>query len=313
MHRNVFTIRLLAESFLLVFVLSPSLAGEPLSIPTEGLKSFRVIKDIIYLEPTRTEKMDLYIPKGLPVGSRCPAIVWVHGNGGAKDETFTREECETFADAGYICASVDWTLDTPFRVLPALDCKNAVRFLRRYAEEYHVDPEHIAIGGGSAGGYLALMVAFAAGEKEFEPTTLYPSVKSDVNAVIDFYGVYDGFKLPLIQRQMQLLPADLAGVADTIKSVGWFQPVNHLTARAPPVLIVQGRDDSLCDYHQSVELSEDLTSKGIQNELILLDHVGHTFNFTTWKNQPLPRDLRPVVLDFLSKHLGPGYVEKRIE
>jgi acetyl esterase/lipase len=150
------------------------------------------------------------------------------------------------------------------------------------------------------------MVAFTEGESAFEPTTLYPEVSSKVQAVIDFYGVYDGMALPLVQRQLKVLSNNLAAVADTIKMINVCYPVSHLTAAAPPVLIVQGKDDPLCDYHQSVDLAEDLSAKNIPNELILLDHIGHSFNFTMWKQQPLPRDLRPVVLDFLRKYIGPG-------
>ena len=36
-----------------------------------------------------------------------------------------------------------------------LDCKNAVRFLRKHASAYHVDPDRIGVIGGSAGGHLA--------------------------------------------------------------------------------------------------------------------------------------------------------------
>lgn len=272
--------------------------------------SFRVFKDVLYLEPTRSEKMDVYIPSGVEPSDQCPTVVWVHGSGGTKEDRSIREECETLAAAGYVCACIDWTLDTPFRVLPTLDCKNAVRFLRTHAADYNVDVNKIAIGGGSGGGYLALMVGFTSGETAFEPNNLYPNVSSKVQAIIDFYGVYDALKLPLIQNQIEVLPSMAAGVADTIRMVALVQPVTHLTSAAPPVLIVQGKDDPLCDYHQSVDLADDLKAQGVPNELVLLEHVGHTFNFTTWKNQPLPRDLRPVVIGFLDKYIGPGHRSK---
>ena len=39
------------------------------------------------------------------------------------------------------------------------DCRNAIRFIRKNAERFHIDPERIAVTGGSAGGHLSLMVA----------------------------------------------------------------------------------------------------------------------------------------------------------
>jgi hypothetical protein len=43
----------------------------------------------------------------------------------------------------------------------------------------------------------------------------------------------------------------------------------------------------------------------VPHELLLLEGVGHGFDFTTWDDRPLPVDLRPVVLAFLKKYLGP--------
>ena len=288
-------------------------AGEsPQGASNDGLtkdmprpEAFRIMEDLIYLQPGRTEKLDLYLPARAPGDPPVPGVIWAHGNGSDKGSSHIREECETFAAAGYACASINWTLDTPFRVLPILDCKNAVRFLRVHAAEYHVDPQRIAIGGGSGGGYLASMVGFTIGEAGFEPPEPYPGISSAVCAIIDFYGGYDAMRWPLIQGQMKVLPLNLAGVRPALKQIALFQPVNHLTPTAPPVLIVQGKDDPLIEYHQALEMDDDLAAKGVPHELILMDHVGHAFTFTTWENQPLPRDLRPALLAFLRKYLGP--------
>lgn len=265
---------------------------------------FHVVEDIVYLQPGREEKMDLYLPGRDPGDPPAPAVVWIHGNGSDKGSSHIRDECLTFTSAGYICASINWTLDTPFRVLPILDAKNAVRFLRSHARQYHIDPNRIAIGGGSGGGYIASMVGFTDGEAGFEPPEPYPGVSSAVNAVIDFYGGYDGMKFPHVQRQLAVLTLDLAGVRPALKQIELFQPVNHLTSAVPPTLIVQGRDDPLIDYHQAIEMDQDLTAKGVPHELVLMDHVGHAFTFTTSGDNLLPVDLRPVILSFLRKYLG---------
>lgn len=268
------------------------------------MEPFRVVEDIIYLQPGREEKMDLYLPARASDAPPGPAVIWVHGNGSNKASGRIRDECLTFTSAGYVCACIDWTLDTPFRVLPILDCKNAVRFLRVHAQEYHIDPSRIAIGGGSGGGYLASMVGFTAGEAGFEPPEPYPGVSSAVSAVIDFYGGYDAMKFPLVQKQLAALTPDLAGVRPALEQINLFQPVTHLTPAVPPVLIVHGRDDSLIDFHQAIEMDHDLTAKGVPHELVLMDHVGHAFTFTTDGDHLLPRDLRPIILAFLRKYLG---------
>jgi len=39
------------------------------------------------------------------------------------------------------------------------DCRNAIRFIRKNAQRFNIDPNRIEVTGGSAGGHLSLMVA----------------------------------------------------------------------------------------------------------------------------------------------------------
>lgn len=55
------------------------------------------------------------------------------------------------------------------------DAKTAVRFLRANAEKLGIDPNHIAVMGESAGGYLAAMVGTTSGHKEFKPWRVFKS------------------------------------------------------------------------------------------------------------------------------------------
>ena len=39
------------------------------------------------------------------------------------------------------------------------DCRNAIRYIRKHAQKFNIDPDRIDVCGGSAGGHLSLMVA----------------------------------------------------------------------------------------------------------------------------------------------------------
>ena len=296
-------------------------------LSAEARAEVRVVNDVGFLEAGRTEKLDLYLPGIAPDGPPRPAVIWVHGGGfegGKKGESRALNVCGNLAAAGYVCASIDYRLGDACWPTNLFDCKNAVRFLRVHAAEYRIDPAKIAIMGGSSGGYLAQMVGFTAGEAALEPDRPYPHVSSAVSAVGNFYGMSDyltrvrptatgaltDVPIPLSERaKMYSVPAD-AGPAV------WraFSPVAHITAAAPPVLIVHGLADAGSDYAQAVELSRVLSDKGVPNELVMLANVGHEFDLTTWQKKPLPRDLRPVVIDFLrSCGLGIGSAPKPVE
>ncbi len=278
----------------------------------------RLIPDLAYLAPDRAEKLDLYLPVAPASGKRSPAVVWIHGGGwtgGVKTENRAKEICTTLAAAGYVAVSVDYKLGDGAWPTNLHDCKNAVRFLRAHAVKYQLDPDRIAVAGGSAGGHLALMVGFTGDQPEFEPAgaaTPYPGVSSQVRAVIDLYGPVN-----LLTRQevdekgtptgkfRPAGPAKVFGTADpAAPAYRRASPVTHVTKDSPPVLILHGQIDTTVDRAQSEELAGVLTKHGVPHEFVLVAGAGHTFDLETWNKKPLSRDLRPVALAFLAKHLG---------
>lgn len=265
---------------------------------------FRVVRDVSYLEPGRAEKLDVYIPANRPPNSRMPALIWIHGNGHDKADKRERGICETLASAGYVCVAINYgpwnsaLLGDPNSDRHNLqDAKNAVRFLRSHASEYSVEPTQIAVGGGSAGGYLALMVGFTAGEATVEPARPYPNISSKVSAVVDFYGLFDWLADPRIKARISKAPA-----FEELRAV---DPATYISPQSPPVFIAHGRNDPLISFEHSVALDRSLTEKAVPHELVLMEGVGHSFDLVTWQGTPLPRDLRPLVIAFLSKYLGP--------
>jgi acetyl esterase/lipase len=300
------------------FVCCAALAAAALGA-AEPAGTVRVFPDVSYLMPGRAEKLDLYLPAPPSPGKLSPAVVWIHGGGwigGTKSEGRAKEVCTTLANAGYVAVSVEYRMTDGAWPTNLHDCKNAVRFLRAHATEYHLDPERIAVAGGSAGGHLALMVGYTGDAKEFEPAdaaTPYPGVSSRVRAVVDLYGPTN-----LLTRQevaddaaptgklRPAGPAKIFGTADPTAPVyRAASPVNHVTKNSPPTLILHGTVDKTVDRAQSQELDRVLTAHGVAHEFIMVAGAGHTFDLETWEKKPLSRDLRPVVLDFLAKHLGP--------
>lgn len=287
-------------------------AAEPAAAP-------RVVADVPYLAPERPEKLDLYLPVAPADGKLSPGFVWIHGGGwtgGVKTENRAKEICTTLAKAGYVAVSIEYKLGDGAWPTNLHDCKNAVRFLRANAARYHVDPNRIAVGGGSAGGHLALMVGFTGDKAEFEPigaATPYPGLSSRVRAVLDLYGPTN-----LLTRQevtadgtptgkyRAVGSAKVFGTADPAAPVYRIaSPVTHVAKDCPPVLILHGRIDTTVDRAQSEELARVLQQKGAVHEFVMVEGAGHTFDFEKWGKKPLSRDLRPVALAFLAKHLGP--------
>ncbi|MCU1467794.1 MAG: Carboxylesterase type [Actinomycetia bacterium] len=129
---------------------------------------------------TITLKLDIYKPPASDTVTSRPAIVWVHGgsfSGGDKTSPELIDESNTFAEKGFVNASIDYRLEpggcsasgpTP-ECIHAIqeaeqDAQTAVRFLRTHAATYGIDPNRIAIGGSSAGAITAMNVGYASAE-----------------------------------------------------------------------------------------------------------------------------------------------------
>ena len=167
------------------------------------------------------------------ISSPAPLLVWVHGGAWrfgtnqALRDTILRtpggEQPNTqalmraaFQQAGWAVASINYRYSHQALFPGALhDVKEAVRFFRANAHEFGIDPQRIAVAGGSAGGHLSMMVAHtgdsAAGasapedsvsedsasapehDEYFEgrAASAYPSHSSQVAAAASFYGVSD--------------------------------------------------------------------------------------------------------------------------
>lgn len=302
---------MLRASRYLLFLLSafPAAAAE---------SAVRVTTDLPFLGPDRKEKLDLYLPADTAPGQRRPALVWIHGGGwtgGTKNEARAKNVCTTAAAAGYVAVSIDYRLGAGAWPTNLFDCKNAVRFLRANAVRYGVDPDRIAVAGGSAGGHLALMVALTTGKPGLEPAggaTPYAGVSSAVRCVANFYGITN--ILTRRETDKQGNPSEtrrtLAGAISVHRAtsesdpvLALSSPVTHVARNSPPMLTLHGRADATVDYLQAEELDRVARERGASHELLLLDGVGHTFDLQTWAKKPLPRDLRPVFLAFLAKHL----------
>ena len=160
--------------------------------------------------------------------SLAPLLVWVHGgawrfgtNQALRDTILRTPDGEqpntqalmraAFQQAGWAVASINYRYSHQALFPGALhDVKEAVRFFRANAHEFGIDPQRIAVAGGSAGGHLSMLVAHtgdsAAGnsvygdsasapehEEYFEgrAASAYPSHSSQVAAAASFYGVSD--------------------------------------------------------------------------------------------------------------------------
>lgn len=239
-----------------------------------------VERDLVYLDEDRAERLDLYRPSSGPVRG---GLIFLHGGAfhrGDKGEPRERGLCGMLAENGYLAASVNYKLSQgvsgPARWTAwprnLQDARAALDFLAAEGPRLGLDPARRAVVGASAGGTLALLLAFS------EPT---------VKAVVNLYGRTDWFR------------HTTAAKAPPSERVGLAASPLHLLDKVPappPVLTIHGLADEVVPPIHGRLLHEALRARGLDAELILLPDAPHAFGL-----EPDPPRIRGAILAFLDR------------
>lgn len=260
----------------------------------------RFERNVSYLPEGRTEKADLYFPKEMAKGQKYPAVVIIHGGGftgGQRDAARELNIGGNLARNGYIGMSIDYVLASkghPTWPQCLFDCKTAVRWLRANAERLQVDPDHIGVIGGSAGGHLATMITLTKPFDGLEPDGPFGNLSSQVQCGVDLYGPAEFGSW----HDSDLIGKKYADAPDLYKQAS---PVTYARKDSPPLLILHGTGDKTVSVDQSKQLDAALGQAGAPHELVIVEGAPHSFHM-----QPKEKDLRPVILGFFEKYLKPG-------
>jgi len=269
------------------------------------------LSDLAFLGPDRKEKFDLYLPDG-PDRSDRPAVVFIHGGGftgGDKAEYRSASVSADLARAGYVVVSCNYVLGpkTKEGVWPQniADCREAVRWVRGHAKELGVNPDRIAVAGGSAGGYLALMVGLS-DDKTGPGGDPQATVSAKVAAVIDLYGVVNFSKHG---------KGDVPGASAAEQAA--YLPENQCDRADPPVLILHGTADTTVDIRQSRDMAAALAKAKVAHELIVVEGAPHTFDLhpkgTGWTRVTVRWAANGNETRVETKHAQPGLAEPTLD
>jgi len=206
--------------------------------------------------------LDIYLPT---TESRDrPIIVFFYGGSwqsGSKD--MYRFVGQAFAARGFVTVIPD------YRVYPAVrypgfldDAAQSVSWARSHAASLGGDPQRIFLIGHSAGAYIAAMLAYDStwlGKVGLDP-------KRDIGAVVGLAGPYDF--LPLKDPTLMEIFGPTATRPGT-------QPINYVSAGAPPAFLVAGTADNLVDPGNSTRLADRLRAAGDAVETKTYPGIGH--------------------------------------
>jgi len=204
-----------------------------------------------------------------------PAIVFFFGGGwtGGSPTQF-EPQSRHLAARGMIAIVADYRVKTRQDAKPAdcvSDAKACVRWVRANAARLGIDPERIAVGGGSAGGHLAASVATLPGldnAKDDKSVSCLPNALvlfNPATVLTTFPGLdLKGFGAGLDKEKFGCEPTEIS-------------PIHHVKKGNPPTIIFHGKADTTVPYATVEKFAEVMKAAGNRCDLIGYEGQPHSF------------------------------------
>ncbi len=244
-------------------------------------------KDIVYCNyGKRKMKLDVFYDKN--VKQKQIAIIIIHGGGWRSGSRRQHHPmAQKLASLGYVCFTPEYRLSTEALFPAAIyDIKAAIRWVRKNAGKYNINPNQIVSLGFSAGGEMAAFMGTTGNMPLFEGVVTNSDSQSQVNAVVDIDGT------------LSFVHPD-GGEGDDSKSISaatyWFgyskkenpklweaaSPLSYVSTATPPTLFI---NSSVARMHAGREdYIKVLDANGVYSEVHEFENSPHSFClFNPW-------------------------------
>lgn len=225
-----------------------------------------------YITGARGDRVQMFVvhPPG-PRQDKRPLVHMIHGgpHGAFGDTWHFRWNAHTFASPGYVVALVNFHGSTGFGhefthsiqgawgEFPTIDIEAATDVL---IADNVVDPEKMAITGGSYGGY---MVSWLGGQ-----TDRY-------QAIVAHAAVTNQASMVTSDITFGLARAQGAEIWKDPDAVNKWSPSYHYANYATPTLVIHGEKDYRVPINHGLELYGVLKSKGVDARLVYFPDENH--------------------------------------
>ncbi|MEO5802837.1 MAG: alpha/beta hydrolase [Verrucomicrobiota bacterium] len=271
--------------------------------------SFKRTEDVIYGRKFGTAlTLDVFQPEK-PNGFGI--ILVVSGGWFSAHEVINAAACQPFFDRGYTVFAVVHGSQPKFQIPEIIqDMHRAVRFIRFNAKKYGVDPNHLGVTGGSAGGHLSLILGTQGTKGKPDAKDPIDRESSAVQAVACFFpptdflnygktnesalgeGVLAAFKVAFGQ-----VPTN----DDAKQKFGSeISPIYSVTSNTAPTFILHGDADKLVPIQQAETFLQRAEEAGVKTKLVVKKGEAHGWKdwvadfamFNDWFDEHL-RGIKP--------------------
>jgi acetyl esterase/lipase len=262
-------------------------AGLQVVYSLPGSSDVKVRRDVVYKRIGDQElKMDLYAPPSARKGGKVHAVVYIHGGylppnllTQPKDWGVFTSHGRLAAAAGFIAVTFNHRLFSSWSALPdsKSDLADLLAFLRKHANEYGLDGDHITLWAFSGGG--PLLTEYIRNPQPF------------ISSLVDYYGVLD-MRLELGDSSSQV----------TQELAGEFTATPYLanSRNVPPIFIGRaGHDSATLNRGLDGFVNAALASNLMIN---VANHPEGKHGFDTENDDARSREILRETIEFIRAH-----------
>jgi alpha-L-fucosidase 2 len=242
--------------------------GAPEQTAADKEAKIVVHEDLVY---GRVQGAGLLADVAYPDGKGpFPVILSVHGGRWFRETKSTHSAIKVrqWAGFGFFAMSIDYRL---IGCTPAPACYQdvlcAVRWLHAHAAKYPIDTSRIFLIGQSAGGHLVSLAA-TLGDGPFPRSGGWEEQPHDFRAIISVSAPYELTKLDWGNGWS---PAG----AEPVAARQLASPINHVTAKMKPILMIHSDDDPSVPVRQALDMVAALEKAKVRHRFVHYKDKGH--------------------------------------
>jgi len=275
----------LRVTHLLPLALEKTFATPPLPSPFEARAKPVAFADLAHFSVPEVSARTVSFRPGLSLdlyrladSKPLPVVVVIHGGSWHYGDSGQIPAINRYlAQRGYAVAAVNYR-KAPENPFPAArdDVIAAIQFLKSHAATLGIDPRRIVLLGRSAGGHLALVVAYGVQD---------PAIRAVISlyAPTDLVWSWEHPGNPWVLDTHRLLRNFLGGSPEQKpEAYRNASPLQLAHRRVPPTLLLHGGRDEMVWSKQAERLSQRLTDLGCTHLFIPLPWADHGFDANLW-------------------------------
>jgi len=260
--------------------------------PVTGVEYHR---DLDYVgDGTKAHALDVIAP--LEKTGSLPVYVYFHGGGWTSgDKHPLTKYCASQAKAGMVVVNANYRRVGPLFHMRHImhDANAALDWTRRNIARFGGDPDRIVLGGDSAGGQIAALLAASASRAELaehygiRPAAPAHALRGVVQhcSAVDFSVVFERGFIMSLQFVRMLLPERLDGIA-LRRAARFLSPIEWLDAGFPPVFVTTSEADFF--YRANLNFIERLGRHAVRVETLIYDRSSRNTRHTWQQDARYP-------------------------